>query len=59
MVDYAGKAVKEKTVIVIPTRQPELAPNKTLPVQVMLEGMKETDPRANIKMEVTAFRFKR
>ena len=58
VVDYEGRAVKERTVVVIPTRQPELAPNKTLPVQVMLEGMKENDPRANIKMEVTAFRFK-
>ena len=58
VVDYEGRPVKERTVLVIPTRQPELAPNKTLPVQVMLEGMKETDPRANIKMEVTAFRFK-
>ena len=58
VVDYEGRAVKERTVVVIPTRQPELAPNKTMPVQVMLEGMKENDPRANIKMEVTAFRFK-
>lgn len=58
VVDYEGRPVKERTVIVIPTRQAELAPNKTLPVQVMLEGMKDSDPRANIKMEVTAFRFK-
>jgi hypothetical protein len=29
-----------------------------MPVQVMLEGMKETDARANIKMEVTGFKFK-
>lgn len=58
VVDYEGKPVKERTVVVVPTRVPELAPNKTLPVQVMLEGMKETDARANIKMEVTGFKFK-
>jgi hypothetical protein len=58
VVDYEGKPVKERTVLVIPTRQPELAPNKTLPVQVMLEGMSDTDARANIKMEVTGFKFK-
>src|SRR6266545_8311363 len=30
VVDHQGKPVKEKTVLVIPTRQPELAPNKTM-----------------------------
>src|SRR5215211_4328979 len=58
VVDYEGKAVKERTVVVIPTRQPELAPNKTMPVAVTLDGMKDTDARANIQMEVTGFKFK-
>ena len=58
VVDYDGKPVKERNVVVIPTRQPELAPNKTMPVAVTLDGMKDTDARANIKMEVTAFKFK-
>ena len=58
VVDYEGQPVKQRTVVVIPAKQPELAPNKTLLVQVMLDGMKDSDPRANIKMEVTAFRFK-
>jgi hypothetical protein len=54
VVDHQGKPVKERTIIVIPTRQPELAPNKTMKVTVLLEGMKDTDDRANIKMEVVA-----
>jgi hypothetical protein len=58
VVDYEKKPVKERTVVVIPARQPELAPNKTLPVNITLEGMKETDARANIKMEVVGVRFK-
>lgn len=58
VVDHQGKSVKERIVVVVPTRQPELAPNKTMKVQVMLEGMSETDDRANIKMEVTGFKFK-
>lgn len=58
VVDYEGKPVKERTAVIIPARQAELAPNKTLPVQMMLEGMKDTDARANIKMEVVAFKFK-
>src|SRR5436190_20912297 len=59
VVDHQGQPVKQRTVIVIPTRQPELATNKTMSVNVMLEGMKETDDRANIKMEVTGFTFKK
>ena len=58
VVDYEGKPVKERTVIVIPARQAELLPNKTLPVNITLEGMSETDARANIKMEIVAFKFK-
>ncbi len=58
VVDYEGQPVKQRTVVVIPARQPELASNKTMPVQVLLDGMSDTDARANIKMEVTAFRFK-
>lgn len=58
VVDYEGRPVKERTVVVIPARQPELAPNKTMPVNVMLEGMTDADPRANIAMEVTGFKFK-
>ena len=58
VVDYDGKPIKQRTVVVVPARQPELAPNKTMLVQVMLEGMSDTDPRANIKMEVTGFKFK-
>ncbi len=58
VVDHQGKSVRERTVVVTPTKQPELAPNKTMLVVVRLEGMKETDDRANIKMEVTGFRFK-
>ena len=58
VVDYQGQPVKQRTVIVVPTRQAELAPNKTMQVQVMLEGMSDTDARANIKMEVTGFKFK-
>jgi len=50
--------VKERTVVVVPDRRPELPPNKTMTVDVMLEGMKDTDARANIKMEVTGFTIK-
>ena len=58
VVDYDGKPVKQRAVVVIPGRVPELAPNKTLPVNILLDGMSDTDARANIKMEVSGFKFK-
>jgi hypothetical protein len=61
VVDYEGKPIKERVVVAVPSeslRISELPPNKTIPVQMMLEGFKDTDPRANIRMEVTGFKFK-
>ena len=58
VVDYEGKPIKQRSVVVVPTRQPELPPNKTMQVNITLDGMKDSDARANIKMEVAAFKFK-
>lgn len=59
VVDHQGKPVREKTVVVIPTsNQPELEPNHSMTVRLRLEGMTDSDDRANIKMEVTGFKFK-
>ena len=58
VVDHDGKAVKEKALLVIPGRQAELDPNKTMKVSILLEGFTDNDDRANIKMEVTGFRLK-
>jgi len=57
VLDHRGKVVKSRTVVVIPGRQPELNPNKTMFVQIMLEGLRDSDDRANIRMEVTGFKF--
>ncbi len=58
VVDHQGTAVKERVFVVVPTRQPELEPNRTIPVNIVLDGMTEKDDRANIKIEVTGFKFK-
>lgn len=58
VVDLEGKPVKERTVSVIPARQPELDNNQTIKVNVLLEGISKQATRANIKMEVTGFSFK-
>ena len=58
VVDHQGNPVKQRTVIIVPAKQGELAPNKTLVVPIKLEGMTDSDDRANIKMEITGFKFK-
>src|SRR5688500_3885695 len=58
VVDHQGKPVKQQTVVVIPTRKPELEPNHSMVVRIRLEGMTDSDDRANIKVEVTGFKFK-
>jgi hypothetical protein len=61
VVDLANNPVKERSLVVIPsgaTGVSELDPNKTLAVTIYLEGISKEADRANIKMEITAVRFK-
>jgi hypothetical protein len=58
VVDHDGKSLKERTVVVIPGRQSDLDPNKTMKASVLIEGFTDNDDRANIKMEVTGFTLK-
>lgn len=61
VVDLQGNPVKERTVIAIPSRrtgQAELEPNRTLELPVVIDGMSKEADRANIKMEVSAIKFK-
>jgi hypothetical protein len=50
--------IKERTVVYIPDRQPELENNKVMPVSITLEGFKKNDNRADVKMEITGFTLK-
>ncbi len=63
VVDLQGQPVKERTVIVIPSSRSgqlitELEPNRTLEIPIVIDGMSKEADRANIKMEVAAFKFK-
>jgi hypothetical protein len=61
VVDHQNQPVKQRTVVLIPSAAQgvtELAPNKTLQAQVVLDGMTEAHDRANIRMEIIGFRFK-
>jgi hypothetical protein len=55
VVDHDGKPVKERTLVVVPARQVELDPNKTMRVSILIDGFSDSDDRANIKIEVTGF----
>lgn len=58
VVDHQNQVVRERTLVIIPGRRDELGPNKTMLVAINVEGFTDSDDRANIKMEVTGFRFK-
>jgi hypothetical protein len=62
VVDPQNQPIKQRTVVVIPSPVPgglaELPPNKTVEARVVLDGMTESDLRANIRMEITGFSFK-
>ncbi len=56
VVDQFNEVVKDKRVLVIPTQQPQLGPDSTIPVTLTIDGLKRTDDRANIRWKVTAIR---
>jgi hypothetical protein len=59
VVDHQGKPVNQHAAVVLPnSRQVELENNRSIAVQVMLLGMTDKDDRANIRMEVSGFKFK-
>jgi hypothetical protein len=58
VVDHQGQVVRDHTLVIIPGRKNELEPYKTLHVGINVDGFKEADDRANIKMEVTGFQLR-
>lgn len=54
-----GGVLKERTIVVVPAKRSEIEPNKTMFVTIPISGgMKETDDRASLWMEVTAFKLR-
>lgn len=58
VVDSQGTPIKQRTEIIIPRRQSELERSKTLPINLMLEGIPKNADRANVRMEITGVTFK-
>ena len=56
VVDSFNKVLKEKRVLVVPTKQPQLGPGETIDVHIEIAGFDRKDDRANIRWKVTAIR---
>lgn len=52
-----GLAIKDRTVVVIPTKQAELLPTKTMRVVITITGLKESDDRKGLFMDATGFKL--
>jgi hypothetical protein len=53
-----GLAIKDRTMVVIPTaKQAELLPTKTMHVIINVTGLKESDERKALFMDVTGFKL--
>lgn len=57
IVNSKGLLIRERTVVVIPTRQTALERDEAMNVRILLERIKPASQRDHILMEVTAVRF--
>ena len=55
--DARNSTVRERTVVVIPTRQTILEPDEAINVRILLESIDKDSDRAHAVMEVTGIRF--
>ena len=56
ILDSKGSLIRERTVVVIPTRQTALERDEEMNVRILLERIKPASERDHILMEVTALR---
>lgn len=56
VVDSFNQVLKEKRLLVVPTKQPQLGPGETIDVHLEIAGFDKKDDRANIRWKVTAIR---
>lgn len=57
IMDAMSSPVRERTVVVVPTRQAALEPGEAINVSILLEGVSPEAERAAHVMEVTGVRF--
>lgn len=57
IIDSHGSLVRERTVVVIPTRQTALEPGEAMNVRILIESIDPDSERGHVSLEVTALRF--
>jgi hypothetical protein len=57
LLDRNEATVRERTVVVIPSRQTALEPNEVITVRILLENIDKESDRARLRLEVTALSF--
>ncbi len=57
VVDQLGKPIREKTLIVVPKQEKQLAPDSKIYVNVRMDGFNKDEDRADIRWKVTAIKF--
>ena len=57
VLDVQMAPVRERTVVIVPTRQTAIEPGEAINVSILLEGIRPEAERAGPVMEVTALRF--
>lgn len=55
VLNHQGLALKDRTIVVIPTKHAELETNKTMTVTIPISGLRESDDRASVWVGVTGF----
>lgn len=58
MVNSKSELIKDKKVLVVPQKYPELKPGEVIDISVNVPGFEEDDDRANARWKVTAIKFK-
>ncbi len=58
MVNLQNEMIKDRKVLVIPNKYPELKPGEVIDVKVDVPGFSQDDNRANARWKVTAIKFK-
>jgi hypothetical protein len=56
VIDSFNQVLKEKRLLVVPTKQPQLGPGETIDVHLEIPGFDRKDDRADIRWKVTAIR---
>jgi len=56
VIDTFNRVLKEKRLLVVPTKKPQLGSGETIDVHLEIGGFDKKDDRANIRWKVTAIR---